>query len=74
VRETIPYKPRSGRTKPDYSPIKVINQPGSLPGVPQPHHASHSLPPYAEAVTGAKIVLQGNRKRELEQWLLERGF
>lgn len=46
-------------------------------GRSKPDHSAVKVIPVAVADTGSehgKIVLSGNRKKEVEQWLLERGF
>lgn len=46
-------------------------------GRSKPDHSPVKVIPVAVAETGSehgKIVLSGNRKKEIEEWLLERGF
>ncbi len=62
MQDNIPYKPKSGRKQKDRFPIRIVNAPPAL-------QKAGDL-----ALHGAKIVLEGNRKREVETWLTERGF
>ncbi|KDN37945.1 hypothetical protein K437DRAFT_259598 [Tilletiaria anomala UBC 951] len=64
VRDVKPYKPRSGRKMPKYELIKAVK---SSPD-------ADALSKKGIVPTGGKIILEGKLKREVEDWLSQRGF